>query len=105
MLGQAGHGDVQGFHEGAAHGLLFGIGAAGSVDLEDLFVDPEWMRHGVATALVRGICDVLRTRGISRLEVTANPHALGFYQAVGFRAFGDAMTEFGPAPRMALVLD
>jgi hypothetical protein len=36
--------------------------------------------------------------------VTANPHALGFYRAVGFRDIGNAMTEFGMAPRVALVI-
>jgi hypothetical protein len=34
--------------------------------------------------------------------VTANPHALEFYRAVGFIDHGVAETEFGIAPRMAL---
>jgi hypothetical protein len=36
--------------------------------------------------------------------VTANPPALGFYRCVGFRDIDTAMTEFGEAPRMALVI-
>jgi GNAT superfamily N-acetyltransferase len=72
--------------------------------LEDLFVDPDWMRHGIATALVSRIVDVLRARGAERLEVTANPHALGFYRAVGFLDCGVAGTDFGAAPRMVLEL-
>jgi ribosomal protein S18 acetylase RimI-like enzyme len=79
--------------------------AEGSVDLEDLFVDPTWMRRGIATALVLRILDILRPRAVTRLEVTANPHALGFYRAVGFRDIGTASTEFGTAPRMARVID
>ncbi len=74
--------------------------AGGTADLEDLFVDPEWMRRGIATALVNRIADVLRARGARCLDVTANPHALGFYRAAGFTGCGVAETNFGTAPRM-----
>ncbi len=90
------------------HGSVIGFASwvktADTVDLEDLFVEPTWMRQGVATALVAHIVDVLRPQGVSCLEVTANPHALGFYRRVGFHDIGTAMTEFGQAPRMSLVI-
>jgi GNAT superfamily N-acetyltransferase len=90
------------------HGSVIGFASwvqtVETVDLEDLFVEPVWMRRGVATALVARIVDVLRSHGVSCLEVTANPHALGFYRRAGFRDIGTAMTEFGRAPRMALVI-
>ena len=78
--------------------------AAGVTELEDLFVHPGWMRRGIATALVNQIAQVLRARGVERLEVTANPDAIGFYRAAGFLDCGSAETHFGPAPRMALAL-
>ena len=74
----------------------------GIIELEDLFVDPRYMRRGIATALVNRIADVLRARDVERLEVTANPHALGFYRAAGFTDCGVAQTQFGAAPRMVL---
>lgn len=86
-------------------GFASWIEAEDTVDLEDLFVDPSWMRRGIATALVGRVVDILRARGVPCLEVTANPHALGFYRAVGFRDIGTARTEFGIAPRMALVIE
>jgi GNAT superfamily N-acetyltransferase len=90
------------------HGSIIGFASwvktAETVDLEDLFVEPAWMRRGVATALVTHMVDVLRSRGVSCLEVTANPHAIGFYRCVGFRDTGTTMTEFGQAPRMSLVI-
>jgi ribosomal protein S18 acetylase RimI-like enzyme len=77
---------------------------AGTFELEDLFVDPGYMRRGIATALVSWIAEILRARGAERLEVTANPHALEFYRAVGFIDCGVAETDFGAAPRMVLML-
>ena len=67
-------------------------------------MDPEWMRRGIATALVNRIAEVLRARGVRRLEVTANPHALGFYRAAGFADRGVADTGFCTAPRMGLAI-
>jgi GNAT superfamily N-acetyltransferase len=86
-------------------GFATWIEASGTVELEDLFVHPGWMRRGIATALVNRIAEVLRARGVERLEVTANPHALGFYRAAGFLGCGVAETEFGAAPRMVLALE
>ena len=38
------------------------------------------------------------------MEVTANPHALGFYSAAGFIGCGVAETDFGAAPRLVLAI-
>ena len=75
-----------------------------TVELEDLFVDPDYRRRGIATALVSCIVDVLRARGVRSLEVTANPHAEGFYSAAGFVDFGIVETELGAAPRKRLAI-
>jgi ribosomal protein S18 acetylase RimI-like enzyme len=75
-----------------------------SVELEDLFVDPRWMRRGIATALVHCLCDVLRRRGADVLEVTANPDALEFYRAAGFVEIGVAQSVFASARHMRLSL-
>jgi GNAT superfamily N-acetyltransferase len=90
--------------DGSVVGFATWIEAAGIVELEDLFVDPGWMRRGIATALVECIADVLRSQGVERLEVIANPHALGFYRAAGFIDCGVAETVFGTAARMVLAI-
>ena len=90
--------------DGSVVGFATWAQTAGTIELEDLFVDPGYMRRGIATALVSRIAEILRARGAERLEVTANPHALEFYRAVGFIDCGVAETDFGAAPRMVLML-
>lgn len=90
--------------DGSVVGFATWADSAGTVELEDLFVDPGYMRRGIASALVNRITAVLRARGAQRLEVTANPHALGFYRAAGFVDCGVTETEFGAAPRMMLTI-
>ena len=90
--------------DGTVVGFATWVEAAGTIELEDLFVDPGYRRRGIATALVSRIVQVLRARGADRLEVTANPHAMEFYRAAGFTNDGTAETQFGSAPRLVLML-
>jgi GNAT superfamily N-acetyltransferase len=79
--------------------LLFDDGA----EIEDLFVDPDWMRRGVGTALVADAVEIARAHGVTRIEVTGNDHGRAFYDAVGFVAVGTVSTPLGPfAHRMHL---
>jgi GNAT superfamily N-acetyltransferase len=81
-------------------------GADGELELEDLFVDPAWMRRGVARLLVQDAVRTARDGGFSRISVTGNPHALAFYLAVGFVEVGRQDTALGAAaPRLQLDLD
>ena len=84
--------------DGALAGFATWAEADGIFELEDLFVDPGWMRQGIAITLVSRIVDVLRARGAERLEVTANPHALGFYRAAGFSLAASPGQTSAPRP-------
>ena len=85
-------------------GFATWLAAGDAVEIEDLFVDPDWMRQGAGRALVLDLIAIARSRAASRIEVTANQHALAFYAKAGFVAAGHAETRFGPAPRMHLDL-
>ncbi len=76
----------------------------GTCELDDLFVEPDSMRLGVGRLLVEDLAARAMREGASRVMVTANPRALGFYERLGFRISGAASTQFGPAPRMTLDL-
>jgi GNAT superfamily N-acetyltransferase len=76
----------------------------GAYELDDLFVEPDWMGFGVGRLLVEDVAARAAIEGAISITVTANPRALGFYERLGFRSTGAASTRFGPAPRMALDL-
>jgi GNAT superfamily N-acetyltransferase len=60
------------------------------------------MRHGVGRVLVHDIVAQADRRFVEGLEVIANPHALVFYENVGFVHDGDVETAFGLGRRMHL---
>ena len=78
--------------------------AADVVEVEDLFVDPGWMRRGIGSALVHDLIEIARDAGARRAEVTANQHALAFYQSVGFTVDHEVATLLGAGLRMHLDL-
>lgn len=88
--------------DGRIVGFVTLLGVGDAFELEDLFVSPNWMRRGIGLALVRDAAATARARGASRIEVTANPHAIAFYEYAGFVSDGTSETRFGPAPRMLL---
>ncbi|MEJ7634837.1 GNAT family N-acetyltransferase [Aeromicrobium sp.] len=81
-------------------GFVTTVDIDGGRELEDLFVDPDAMRQGVATQLVQdAVLDAMRC-GMPWIEVTGNRHAAEFYASVGFVRVGDEQTLFGLAPRL-----
>jgi ribosomal protein S18 acetylase RimI-like enzyme len=74
--------------------------SATEAELVDLFVDPASMRTGVARALINDAQSILGAHGIRTFEVTANGHALAFYEAVGFEVIGRETTPLGSGWRM-----
>lgn len=81
-------------------GFATAVASDAGLELEDLFVDPRSMRQGVGLALVGDIAKRGRHDGVPRLEVTANPHALAFYEAAGFVVDGPGVVPWGSAFRM-----
>jgi len=60
--------------------------------LEDLFVLPEFRRHGVGTALLRQCIRLADERGCGRMEWTAldwNTNAQAFYERLGARRLSE----------------
>ena len=72
----------------------------GDSELDGLFVEPAYWRHGVGRALVEHAERLATADGAANLWVTANTRALGFYDSCGFIAVGEVATRFRPAPKM-----
>ena len=85
-------------------GFATSLPAGSDVELEDLFVHPDWMRRGVATCLIADVVERARAAGAFQVAVTANPHAMAFYLRVGFRGSAQVDTDFEPGTRMYLPL-
>ncbi|MGH9121506.1 MAG: GNAT family N-acetyltransferase, partial [Acidimicrobiales bacterium] len=76
-----------------------------ALELEDLFVDPDWMRRGVGRALIADVAMFAAEIGVGVVEVDANPHAMAFYENVGFVTDAEVKTTFGVGFRMHLRVD
>ena len=88
--------------DGRIAGFATSLPAGDVIELDDLFVDPGWMRQGAGRALVLDAMAIARDLGAARIEVTANQHALVFYGKAGFTADHEVRTRFGPGIRMHL---
>ena len=73
--------------------------------LDHLWVRPSWIGQGVGGRLFRLAADCARELGAERLELGAEPNAVGFYEKLGARTLRDHVTEWGRlAPWMGLEL-
>jgi len=82
--------------------LLHGEAAAAKGDgdltvgsLGRLAVAREARGLGVGVALVRAIEDAARARGLAAVDLHAQTHALGFYERLGYEAYGPEYPEAG----------
>ena len=77
----------------------------GDAELDGLFVEPTYWRHGIGRALVEQAERIAIADGAANLWVTANTRALGFYESCGFVTVGEVPTRFRPAPKMRKSID
>ncbi|MCX5556965.1 GNAT family N-acetyltransferase [Streptomyces sp. NBC_00038] len=86
--------------------LLYGEEAAAKTDgdltvgsLGRLAVKRETRGLGVGAAIVTGIEDAARERGLAAVDLHAQTHALGFYERLGYVAYGPEFQDAGIAHR------
>lgn len=64
----------------------------------------EWRGRGVGQALLQTLLAIAASRRLTRVILTAQTHAIGFYEKAGFRALGDFFLDAGITHRM-MILD
>ncbi|MBL1084754.1 GNAT family N-acetyltransferase [Streptomyces actinomycinicus] len=80
------------------HGAAAAAKTGGDPDvgsLGRLAVSREARGLGVGAALVRAIEDVARARGLTAVDLHAQTHALGFYERLGYEAYGPRFPDAG----------
>ncbi|MFJ2646942.1 GNAT family N-acetyltransferase [Streptomyces sp. NPDC087420] len=82
--------------------LLYGPGAADRTGgdlsvgaLGRLAVNQAARGRGLGAALVRAIEDAARERGLTAVDLHAQTHALGFYERLGYEAYGPEFLDAG----------
>ncbi|MEV7086560.1 GNAT family N-acetyltransferase [Streptomyces sp. NPDC093085] len=86
--------------------LLYGPGAAdrtggdpGTGSLGRLAVASAARGLGIGGALVRAVEGAARERGLNAVDLHAQTHALGFYERLGYAAYGPEFDDAGMAHR------
>lgn len=68
-----------------ADGKVVGmIETYGTERISLLFVDSEYQRKGIATALMSKVASELKMRGYDKIVLNSSPHGLSFYKRFGF---------------------
>ncbi len=68
---------------------LFVEEAGGTGEVHSFFIDPSWQRRGVGRRLWDKLLERANGRGLNRLVLEADPFAVPFYEALGFRTVGE----------------
>ncbi len=73
-----------------------------TLDLDNLFVEPRWIRAGIGRALIAHAIEEARRRGAKRLTILSDPYAAGFYKRNGARWIGEALSDAIPGRSLPL---
>src|SRR5262249_7929949 len=74
------------------------------VELEHLWVLPEYMGKGVGRALFEHAVRVVRLMNIAEIEILADPNAEGFYSRMGAKKIGEVASEIDGEKRVLPLL-
>ncbi len=78
-----------------------------AAELSKLFVDPDWLGHGLGRRLFEWAARTARTAGARRMVIESDPGAAPFYRRQGARDAGQAPSVSIPGrllPRLVLEL-
>jgi ribosomal protein S18 acetylase RimI-like enzyme len=73
--------------------------------VENLFVMPEFMGLGIGRQLFRHSVEIARTRGYAKLQLEADPNAIGFYERMGMHKIGERHSEVDGQPRVLPIME
>lgn len=78
-----------------------------TAEINAFFIDPEWQRKGIGRLLWDKMLERAAQLGITRLVLDADPYAVLFYEAMGFKTIGSTPSGSIPGrvlPKMSIKL-
>ena len=78
---------------------------AGNAWIEDLWVSPDFIGKGVGKQLFLHAVQLSRQRGYQRLQLEADPNAVGFYEKMGMLQIGERRSEVENEPRILPIME
>ncbi len=73
-------------------------------ELVHLWIEPDWMGRGIGRSLFAHGAVTARAGGAQRLRIEADPHAEGFYLAMGAQRIGEHIYTLAGTPRILPIL-
>ena len=64
-------------------------------EIERVAVLREWRKRGIGSALIKALENEARKRGATQFCLSAQTHATGFYESLGYRKIGNEFMEVG----------
>jgi GNAT superfamily N-acetyltransferase len=61
----------------------------GSAWIENMWVDPAWIGHGIGKGLFQHAVSCSKAQGHQTLQLEAEPNAVGFYEKMGMTRVGE----------------
>jgi GNAT superfamily N-acetyltransferase len=77
----------------------------GSAWIENMWVDPAWIGHGIGKKLFQHAVSCAKAQGYQTLQLEADPNALGFYEKMGMGKIGERLSEVDGQPRILPIME
>jgi len=61
----------------------------GTAELDNFWVDPEFIGTGIGKKMFQGVQDKMKEMGIQEIDIISDPNASGFYEKMGARRVGE----------------
>jgi ribosomal protein S18 acetylase RimI-like enzyme len=77
----------------------------GNAWIENLWVLPEYIGRGIGKQLFSHATELARQRGYKRLQLEADPNAVGFYEKMGMHKIGERKSDIEGQARVLPVME
>jgi len=77
----------------------------GNAWMDNLWVSPEFIGKGIGKRLFLHALELSRGRGDRKMQLEADPNAVGFYEKMGMQKVGERVSEVEGRPRVLPIME